>query len=102
MVRPESLRLYAKGSTLSGSNYSGRSEGSSVQSHRSNGQPFLEGRIDKVVYLGSVCEYEIDAGLEKPVLAVTHNPIEEGFFQPGELVGMDFNSVAAHALPLSQ
>jgi iron(III) transport system ATP-binding protein len=101
VVRPESLKLYSKDSTLAGSNYNGRYEGSTVQSRSNSGQPFLEGKIDKVVYLGSVCEYEIDAGLEKPVLAVTHNPIEEGFFQPGELVGMDFNAVSAHALPLS-
>lgn len=101
VVRPESLKLYAKASTSEGSNYSGSSVGGTVQGRNSTKQPLLEGKIDKVVYLGSVCEYEIDVGLEKPVLAVTHNPIEEGFFQQGELVGVDFNSVSAHALPLS-
>ncbi len=105
VVRPESLKLFLKGPAPmgTGSNSRGVSERIlqrvPVQSNASSGQPFLEGRIDKVVYLGSVCEYEIDTGGEKPVLAVTHNPIEEGFFQPGDLVGIDFASLSAHALP---
>jgi iron(III) transport system ATP-binding protein len=74
-VRPESLRL----------------------AHGDGG--FMSGKIAKVVYLGQVVEYEIDTGGEKPVLAVTHNPVEEGFFNPGEAVGIDFSPVAAHILP---
>ncbi|GAB4367007.1 MAG: ABC transporter ATP-binding protein [Spirochaetales bacterium] len=79
VVRPESLKLYPEDAA--------------------KGEPFLEGKIEKVVYLGSVCEYEIDVGWEKPVLAVTHNPIEEGFFNPGDRVGIDFSPISAHALP---
>ncbi len=97
VVRPESLKLVSPSSSTG----NGISQNASVYSHPANGQPFLEGKIDKVVYLGSVCEYEIDGGREKPVLAVTHNPIEEGFFQPGDLVGIDFSPISAHALPLS-
>ena len=74
-VRPESLRI----------------------SHGEGG--FLSGKISKAVYLGQVVEYEIDTGRDKPVLAVTHNPVEEGFFSPGETVGVDFSPVAAHVLP---
>jgi iron(III) transport system ATP-binding protein len=74
-VRPESLRL----------------------SHGGGG--FMTGRIAKMVYLGPVVEYEIETGNEKPVLAVTHNPVEEGFFKPGETVGIDFSPVSAHVLP---
>ncbi|MCX7787713.1 MAG: ABC transporter ATP-binding protein [Spirochaetes bacterium] len=97
VVRPESLKLFSKGSDSksTGSTVNKDSEGVSSKT----GQAFLEGRIDKVVYLGSVCEYEIETGSEKPVLAVTHNPIEEGFFQPGDFVGIDFTPISAHALP---
>jgi hypothetical protein len=52
-----------------------------------------------MVYLGPVVEYEIDIGEEKPVLAVTHNPVETGFFKLGETVGVDFSAVSAHVLP---
>lgn len=106
VVRPEALKLSLKGLALKGTEssedrtYESISQSGPVHCRRANGQPFLEGKIDKVVYLGSVCEYEIDVGLEKPVLAVTHNPIEEGFFQPGDIVGIDFNPLSAHALPL--
>ena len=59
----------------------------------------LKGTISKIVYLGAVVEYEITCPeLEKPVLAVTHNPVEEGFFQSGEEVFIDYNSKAAHVL----
>lgn len=75
-VRPESLKLSKSGGGI------------------------MEGKILKCVYLGTVVEYEIDTGKDKPVLAVTHNPVEEGFFQPGESVGIDFSPVSAHILPV--
>ena len=74
-VRPESLRLTSDGSGI------------------------LQGKINKIVYLGPVVEYEIDTGVGKPVLAVTHNPVETGFFKLGESVGIDFSPVSAHVLP---
>ncbi len=106
VVRPESLRLFSEDPVTKGigskqpvntgrklePDWEGRRELDSLP-------PFLEGKIEKVVYLGSVCEYEIDVGWEKPVLAVTHNPIEEGFFNPGDRVGIDFSPISAHALP---
>ena len=75
-VRPESLRLY----------------------HSQERKGFIDGKISKSVYLGPVVEYEIDTGSGKPVLAVTHNPVEEGFFKLGEKVTADFNPVSAHVL----
>jgi len=59
---------------------------------------FLRGRIDKVVYLGAVVEYEIDAGTGKPVLAVSHDPVVAGFFRIGDSVALSFPAQAAHAL----
>ena len=77
-VRPESLRL----------------------SHGSSGDAgLLAGKISKLVYLGPVVEYEIDAGFDKPILAVTHNPVEEGFFRVGESVFIDFAPASGHVLP---
>ncbi len=76
-VRPESLRL-GHGAPANGDG--------------------IPGRIAKLVYLGTVVEYEIDAGNDKPILAVTHNPVEEGFFRVGEEVSVDFSAKAAHVL----
>jgi iron(III) transport system ATP-binding protein len=77
-VRPESLRL--KG-------------GSSAE------QSVFGGTVIKSVYLGQLVEYEIDCGGEKPVLAVTYDPADQGFFKTGEQVGIDFSAPAAHILP---
>jgi iron(III) transport system ATP-binding protein len=90
IVRPESLKLFSLEAT---------SPAVPAAGGGSSRIPFLTGTIDKVVYLGSVCEYEIEVGLERPVLAVSYNPVEEGFFKPGNRVGIDFSAVSAHALP---
>jgi iron(III) transport system ATP-binding protein len=74
-VRPESLRLGGEGAGI------------------------MAGIVTKSVYLGQLVEYEIDTGGDKPVLAVTYDPVEQGFFKPGERVGMDFSSLSAHILP---
>jgi iron(III) transport system ATP-binding protein len=76
VVRPESLRL-----------------------RREAGGAFAAGRIDRAVYLGDVVEYEIDIGGARPVLAVSHDPVDSGFFEEGERVSLDFSPRAAHALP---
>lgn len=76
-VRPESLRL---------------------ESADSAPAVFLRGRIDKAVYLGAVVEYEIDAGIGRPVLAVSHDPVVAGFFRTGDAVALSFPKQAAHAL----
>jgi iron(III) transport system ATP-binding protein len=76
-VRPESIKLSSKKENA-----------------------FSQGIIAKTVYLGPVIEYEIDTGKEKPYVAVTHNPVEEGFFKPGEAVSLDFSPSSAHILPI--
>ncbi|MFA6507945.1 MAG: ABC transporter ATP-binding protein [Treponemataceae bacterium] len=75
-VRPESLKLTRGGGGI------------------------MAGKIAKIVYLGPVVEYEIDIGGEKPILAVTHNPVEEGLFKANETVGIDFAPVSAHIMPV--
>jgi ABC-type Fe3+/spermidine/putrescine transport system ATPase subunit len=76
-VRPESLRLHPA------------NEG---------GPSFATGKVTKAVYLGSVIEYELDAGFDRPVLAVSHDPVDAGFFTVGDIVALDFSARAAHAL----
>jgi len=77
MVRPESLRL---------------------------GPPseegiFGRGIVTKSVYLGSHIEYEIEAGYEKPVLAISYDPVNGEFYDVGNEVGFSFSRKAAHILP---
>ena len=79
-VRPESLRL------------------SHIKDKAADKKSFIAGKISKLVYLGQVVEYEIDTGNDKPVLAVTHNPVEEGFFRMNEEVAVDFSPVSAHVI----
>ena len=74
-VRPESLRLKAG------------SEG------------IFAGAVTKSIYLGQLVEYEIDCGGSKPVLAVTYDPADQGFFKTGDKVGIDFSAPASHILP---
>jgi len=63
----------------------------------------IKGKIDKLVYLGPTTEYEIEVeGFDRKINAVIYNPIEEGFFNEGDLVGIDFNPVSAHLLPTKE
>jgi len=63
-------------------------------------ESFITGKIQRSVYLGPTVEYEIQADdIAAPVLAVTYNPVEEGFYKDGEKLGIDFNPAAAHILP---
>ncbi|MCD6579354.1 ABC transporter ATP-binding protein [bacterium] len=78
VVRPESLKM---------------SSGEKKDPH------FIQGEINKLVYLGPTIEYEIEVkGLSRKIFAVTYNPIEEGFFEVGDLVNIDFKPIAAHIL----
>jgi len=76
-VRPESLRLRPAAEA---------------------GPSFATGKVTKAVYLGSVIEYEIDAGFDRPVLAISYDPVDAGFFSIGDAVSLDFPARAAHAL----
>ncbi len=79
MVRPESLML-------------GSAE---------DGAIFREGKVIKAVYLGSVIEYEIDAGYDKPLMAISHDPVNGEFYKVGDKVPFSFSRKAAHVLPKS-
>ncbi len=57
------------------------------------------GIIDKAVYLGSTVEYEIDVSLDRPMLAVSHDPVNAGFWRPGDAVVLKYSPRAAHLLP---
>jgi len=74
-VRPESLRL------------------------KEGGGGIYSGTVTKSVYLGQLVEYEIDCGTSKPVLAVTYDPADQGFFKTGDKVGVDFSGPASHIMP---
>jgi iron(III) transport system ATP-binding protein len=82
VVRPESLRL--------------------VPADEASDAVFAVGRVTKAVYLGSVVEYEMDAGRERAILAVSHDPVDSGFFRVGDRVGMEFTARAAHAIPVDE
>ena len=81
-VRPESLRLKA---------------GATAQ--QAGAEAIFTGTVTKSVYLGQLVEYEIDCGGGKPVLAVTYDPADQGFFKTGDRVGVDFSAPASHILP---
>jgi len=57
------------------------------------------GIVDKAVYLGSTVEYEIDVSLDRPMLAVSHDPVNAGFWRPGDAVVLKYSPRAAHLLP---
>ncbi|PKL07081.1 MAG: hypothetical protein CVV53_01090, partial [Spirochaetae bacterium HGW-Spirochaetae-9] len=80
-VRPESLRL-------------GKAEDRTEE-----GADFGSGKVTKAVYLGSVIEYEIDAGYDKPLMALSHDPVNGEFYKVGDTVPFSFSKRAAHILP---
>ena len=63
------------------------------------GEAFGEGKVTKAVYLGSVIEYEIDAGYERPLLALSYDPVDGEFYRVGDHVAFSFPRRAAHVLP---
>jgi iron(III) transport system ATP-binding protein len=47
-------------------------------------------------------EYELTVeGRREPVIAVSHNPVEEGFYHEGDAVSVTFETVSAHLIPRS-
>ncbi len=112
MLRPESLLVEKDvGESGAGSNeISGAVQksgtGLSAEIFHVHGAPnaprstermlFARGVIEKSVYLGSTVEYEIDASLDRPVLAVSHDPVDVGFWRPGDAVSLRYNPRAAH------
>jgi len=82
MVRPESLVLGGQARAVD------------------SGAVFGEGKVTKAVYLGSVIEYELDAGYGKPLMAISHDPVNGEFYKVGDRVPFSFSRRAAHILPL--
>ncbi len=78
VVRPEGLHITGKGNGKSG---------------------LGSGKVLRVVYLGATVEYEIEVdGFETSVLAVTYNPVQEGFYKTGDLVDIDYEPISAHVV----
>lgn len=60
---------------------------------------FFNGTVTEAVYLGATMEYEVKVpGYETPILAVSHNPVKEGFYHIGDQVGLSFDPVSAHVI----
>ncbi len=77
VVRPESIRLYGKGTGKRG---------------------ILSGRIKNSVYLGATLEYEIETK-EITIGAIISNPLESEMFKKGDEVEIDFPEKTAHIIP---
>ncbi|MDY4889215.1 MAG: ABC transporter ATP-binding protein [Sphaerochaetaceae bacterium] len=61
----------------------------------------FSGEIASAVYLGSTIEYEIDLMQEKNrIIAISYNPVKEGIRKVGDKVGIEFDSISAHVVPL--
>ncbi|HPZ15282.1 MAG TPA: ABC transporter ATP-binding protein [Sphaerochaeta sp.] len=59
----------------------------------------FNGTVSHTAYLGSTMEYEITVdGRDTPIIAVSNNPVKEGFFHIGDLVGIGFDPVSAHVI----
>jgi len=76
-----------------------RPESLKMSSYKKKDPHCIQGKISKLIYLGPTIEYEIEVeGLSRKIFAVIYNPIEDGFFKIGDLVNIDFKSIAAHIL----
>ncbi|TXT41883.1 MAG: iron(III) transport system ATP-binding protein [Spirochaetes bacterium] len=91
-VRPESLEIGPEGKVTEG-------KVAEEQTPPGTAASFGSGKITKAVYLGSVVEYEIDAGLGKPIYAVSYDPVNGSFLSVGDSVSFTFSAKAAHLLP---
>ncbi len=59
----------------------------------------FNGTVTHAVYLGSTMEYEVTVpGREIPIIAVSHNPVKEGFFKVNDQVGISFDPISAHVI----
>ncbi len=92
---PGKLKNAAVGDTV---NAIVRPESLKVKDFNSQDTALFHGKIIKMVYLGPTVEYDIEIPGRDPIYAVTHNPIEEGFFSVGDEVSVDFSPVAVHLL----
>ena len=75
-----------------------RPESLSVSTGEQDSTAIFHGIVEKAVYLGPTVEYDIKIEGRENISAVTHNPVVEGVFKPGDRVNIDFNPAAAHLL----
>ncbi|QQO11043.1 ABC transporter ATP-binding protein [Breznakiella homolactica] len=76
-----------------------RPEGLKLSSDKT-AHTFFSAAVSQAVYLGATMEYELSVeGRDKPVVAVSHNPIQEGFYKEGDRVSVSFDPVSAHIIP---
>ena len=95
-IRPESLKLGSGSSeeeAVRGATFGADSgEIAAVRDAVELGR----GKVTKAVYLGSLVEYEIDSGAEKPIQAVSYDPINSRFYKVGDEVSFSYTARAAH------
>ncbi len=75
-----------------------RPESLTVSVGSKNKAAVFHGKVEKIVYLGPTVEYDIKVAGRENISAVTHNPVVEGFFNPGDWINIDFDPAAAHLL----
>jgi iron(III) transport system ATP-binding protein len=76
-----------------------RPEGLSLSSGNQEGA-FCRAAVSQAVYQGSTMEYELCSEDQKEhILAVSHNPILEGFYKEGDTISISFNPISAHVIP---
>jgi iron(III) transport system ATP-binding protein len=66
---------------------------------RKDEEAFFKGTVTHAVYLGSTMEYELTVpNRTEPVVAISYNPVLEGFYKEGDTVGISFDPVSAHVI----
>jgi iron(III) transport system ATP-binding protein len=76
-----------------------RPEGLKISAGNQDGA-FFRAVVSQAVYLGATMEYELTVeGRKAPVVAVSHNPIQEGFYKEGDFVSVSFDPISAHLIP---
>ncbi|MDR1636845.1 MAG: TOBE domain-containing protein [Treponema sp.] len=60
---------------------------------------FCRATVSQAVYLGATMEYELSSEDRKEhILAVSHNPILEGFYKEGDTLSVSFDPLSAHVI----
>lgn len=76
-----------------------RPEGLQISAQESS-DTFCKATVSQTIYLGATMEYELAVeNRNKPILAVSHNPIREGFYKEGQEVFISFDPVSAYVIP---
>lgn len=60
------------------------------------------GVVEKAVYLGATVDYDIAASFDRPVFAVSHDPVDVGLWSIGDKVTLKYSPNAAHLIPMDE